>query len=335
MILVTGGTGLVGSHLLHFLLRENENVRTIKRVTSDLKQVKTVFETYNGTALFNKIEWVNADILDVPSLEDAFLGITQVYHCAALVSFSVPAYQELLKVNIEGTANVVNLCLANGIKKLCHVSSVAALGESLNGSPISEENHWNPEEDNNVYAISKFGAEMEVWRGSQEGLEVIIVQPSVIIGEGHWKGASGSFFTKVKKGIPKYPQGGTGFVDVQDVTKAMCLLMQSELKNVSFIISAENLSFQEAIAKIADNVGAKAPKTPAKNWQLSLLGVFQKLAGYITGKSQSLNTDSIRSLQHISEYDGNKITTVIPFKYSPINSTLKRVCAAFNTKQRH
>lgn len=332
MILVTGGTGLVGSHLLYFLLKENETVRAIKRTSSDLNPVKSVFKSYNAQSLFKNIEWVTADILDVPSLEDAFTAVTQVYHCAAMIRFSVSDYRALKKVNIEGTANVVNLCISHAIKKLCHVSSVGALGKSINGSPISEETQWNPEADNNVYAISKFGAEMEVWRGSQEGLDVIIIQPSLILGEGHWNSASGSFFTKVKKGIPKYPKGGTGFVDVQDVVKAMVLLMQSEVKNKSFLVSGTNLSYQEAITQIANNIGAKAPKTSAKNWHLSLLAFFQKFASVFTGKKSSLNKDSIRSIQHISEYDGSKITTVIPFEYSVIRNTLKRICAAFVKK---
>jgi dihydroflavonol-4-reductase len=329
MILVTGGTGLVGSHLLYFLLKENETTLAIKRPDSNLHPVKQVFESYNAIALFDKITWVTADILDVPALEDAFIGVTQVYHCAALLSFSESDYHLLKKTNIEGTANVVNLCIANHIKKLCHVSSVAALGASIDGSSISEETHWNPEADNNGYAISKFGAEMEVWRGSQEELNVIIVQPSVIIGAGHWHNVSGSLFSKVKKGIPKYPRGGTGFVDVKDVVKALHLLMKSDITNESFLLSGANLKYQEVITQIAQNIGAKNPTTSAKDWQLKLLAFFQKTGSIFTGKKTSLNKESIRSLQHISEYDGSKITIAVPFEYSNIDETIKRVSTAF------
>ena len=329
MILVTGGTGLVGSHLLYFLLKENQSVRAIKRANSNLDPVKNVFESYNAAALFNDIVWVITDVLDVPALEDAFKSITQVYHCAAFLSFAKSDYQQLKKTNIEGTANVVNLCIANGVKKLCHVSSVAALGESLNGAPISEETHWNPEANNNGYAISKFGAEMEVWRGSQEGLNVIIIQPSVILGEGHWKSASGSLFTKIKKGIPKYPKGGTGFVDVQDVVKALILLMKSDIKNESFVLSGTNLKYQDLITQIANNINVKPPKTSAEDWQLSLLAFFQKLGSVFTGKKSSFNKESITSLQNISEYNGAKITRFLPFKYSNMEETIKRVSAAF------
>lgn len=329
MILVTGGTGLVGSHLLYFLLKENENVRAIKRSNSNIKPVQDVFNSYGAAHLFNTIEWINADILDVPSLENAFMGVETVFHCAAKVSFATTDYKELLKVNIEGTANVVNLCIANRIKKLYHVSSVATLGESINGKPITEDTHWNPEANNNGYAISKFGAEMEVWRGSQEGLDVVIVQPSIVLGEGHWKSASGSLFSTIKKGIPRYPKGGTGFIDVRDVAKALCALMESDVKNESFILSSTNSTYQDSITQIAIKINANAPKTSVENWQLSVVAFLQKINHIFTGKKPSLNKETIYSLQNISEYDGSKITKVIPFSYTQIDDTINRVSKAF------
>ncbi len=332
MILVTGGTGLVGSHLLYLLLNTHESLRAIKRVSSDLSATKSVFKSYNAIALFDKIEWITADILDVPSLAEAFADITNVYHCAAHISFSNSDYQQLLKINVEGTANVVNLCIAKGVKKLCHVSTVAALGTSLDGSPIIEDTHWNPEAENMGYAISKFGAEMEVWRGSQEGLAVVIVQPSVIIGEGHWQGASGSIFSMVKNGIPKYPKGATGFVDVKDVVKAMYLLMKSEVTNESFLLSGTNLTYQEIISEISKAIGAKPTKKAVKNWQLWIVALLQKMMYVFTGKKPSLNKESIGSLQNISTYDGSKITKVIPFQYTTIAQTIKRVAVAFTAK---
>lgn len=329
MILVTGGTGLVGSHLLYFLVNDNQSVRAIKRKTSNLTAVKNLFLSFNNASLFDKIEWVNADILDVPSLEDAFKGVAQVYHCAAKLSFATSDYQELLKANIEGTANVVNLCIAHKVDKLCHVSSVAALGTPLQEEQITEKTDWNPEANNNGYAISKYGAEMEVWRGSQEGIPVIIVQPSVIIGEGHWNSGSGTLFTQIKKGIPKYPKGGTGFVDVKDVVQALTLLMNSTLKNESFILSGTNSSYLNIISKIATRIDAKIPKKPVEDWQLKVVAFFQKVGGFFTGKKSSLNKNTIYSMQHISAYNGSKITRETAFKYQPLIETINRVSSAF------
>src|SRR5690606_26945411 len=192
MILVTGGTGLVGAHLLYFLLNNGQKVKAIHRKSSDLNAVLQVFGYYTSEAkkLFNNIEWVEANLNDIPALTKAFQGVEYVYHAGAYVSFDPKNFSKLQKSNIEGTANVVNLCLEFGVKKLCHVSSIAAIGKS-ESEPIHEEMPWNPDDDNNVYAISKYGAEMEVWRGTQEGLDAVVVNPGVIIGSGFWNKGTG------------------------------------------------------------------------------------------------------------------------------------------------
>ena len=199
MILVTGGTGLVGSHLLFELVHTNENIRAIYRDEAKQVLVKKVFSYYSeeSNLLFNKIDWVKADLLDIPTLTEVFTGITHVYHCAALISFDPKDYHKLRKINIEGTANIVNLCIANTISKLCYVSSISTLGKKENHSHINEETHWNPDADNSVYGISKYGAEMEVWRGTQEGLKTVIVNPGLILGPGLWNSGSGLLFKEV------------------------------------------------------------------------------------------------------------------------------------------
>ena len=178
MILVTGGTGLVGAHLLYRLVSDNKKVKAIYRNERKIANTKRVFSSYTEdyNTLFNAIEWIQADLLDVPALSEAFIGVTKVYHSAAFVSFEPDKYQLLRKTNIEGTANIVNLCISNNIEKLCYVSSIATLSSTINTEFISEETEWNPEDDNSVYAITKYGAEMEVWRGTQEGLDAVMVQ---------------------------------------------------------------------------------------------------------------------------------------------------------------
>lgn len=253
MILVTGGTGLVGSHLLYFLLKKNERVRAIQRKNSELNSVKKVFALYTSEvdSLFNKIEWVEANITDIPALTLAFENITKVYHCAAFITFHPSKYRVLKKVNEEGTANIVNLCLANSIEKLCYVSSVATLGSSLKSKLISEKTDWNPDEKNSVYAITKYGAEMEVWRGTQEGLDAVIVNPGVILGTSPDGGGSNVIISLGASGIPFYPSGAMGIVDVQDVVKAMILLMESETKNQQFILVGENVTYKELLSELA------------------------------------------------------------------------------------
>ena len=158
-----------------------------------------------------------------------------MYHCAAFISFDTNDYFALRKINIEGTANLVNLCLANNIEKLCYVSSIATIGNSIKNELITEDTHWNPEEDQSVYAITKYGAEMEVWRGTQEGLIVIVVNPGIIIGAGFWRSGSGSLITRIYKGISHYTTGVVGFVDVLDVVMPLIQFMESDIKNERYI----------------------------------------------------------------------------------------------------
>src|SRR5690606_11777185 len=255
MILVTGGTGLVGSHLLYRLTRDNASVRAIYRNSHKLEAVKKMFSYYSEDVetLYNRIEWVEADVNDIPALSEAFKNVTYVYHCAAFVSFEPDKYHQLRKINIEGTANVVNLCISNTIQKLCYVSSIAAIGNETNPEKfITEKTGWNPEADHSVYAITKYGAEIEVWRGTQEGVDAVIINPGVIVGPSFWKsGGSGSFFQKIYKGFPYYTDGMTGYVDVGDVIEIMVQLMESDIKNEAFIVISENLSFKEFLSKVA------------------------------------------------------------------------------------
>ena len=251
MILVTGGTGLVGSHLLYKLTSQGKNVRAIYRNEVTKESVSEVFAlfTTDVSILLNKIEWVKADLNDLPALSNAFANVTLVYHCAAYISFDPKDYLLLRKVNIEGTANIVNLCIKNNVKKLCYVSSIAALGKELHHKKITEETYWNPETANNsVYGITKYGAEMEVWRGTQEGVPAVIVNPGIILGSGYWNQGSGTLFKMVKKGVAYKTTGKTGFVDVLDVVDVMVTLMESIIINERYILVAENVAFNDVFA---------------------------------------------------------------------------------------
>lgn len=327
MILVTGGTGLVGSHLLYFLLKENGKVRAIHRKNSDVASVKKVFALYTPDAesLFNKIEWVEANITDVPELILAFENITKVYHCAAFISFDPSKYKVLKKANVEGTANIVNLCLANNIQKICYVSSVATFGSTLNGGLISEENQWNPEERNSVYAITKFGAEMEVWRGTQEGLDAVIINLGVILGTSPNGDGSGTIIALGSSGIPFYPSGGMGVVDVQDVVKAMILLMDSEIKNEQFILVGENIPYKKLLSKLAQLFGKKMPSKKLPKKIMFFLSSADWLASKLFGKKRKLFKATVRSMFKTSFYDASKVKSSLEFQFTPLEVTLERI----------
>ena len=280
MILVTGGTGLVGSHLLYHLCLQNDAIRAIYRTASSLEKVKNVFSYYtDDTTLLDKIEWFLADITDVPAMIPAFTNVKHVYHCAAFISFNPKDYRQMRKVNIHGTAIIVNLCIDAKIDKLCFVSSIAAVGNSLNSNISTEEDEWNKELDNSGYSITKFGAEMEVWRASQEGVDVVIVNPGVILGSGFWNAGSGKLFSQVYNGFQFYTEGVTGFISVQDVVKPMILLMNSTVKNERFILVSENKSFKEIFFLIADGFDKKRPSIKIKPWQTN---IFWRVAWLIS-----------------------------------------------------
>ena len=330
MVLVTGGTGLVGTHLLLRLLQDNLAIRAIHREESDLKRVEKVFSYYvdNGPALFNKIEWVKADLNDIPALEIAFTDINYVYHTAALISFNPDDYKKLQKINAEGTANIVNLCIAKKIKKLCYVSTIGTIGKSLDGATATEENQWI-EQDANVYALSKYDAEMEVWRGTQEGLPVVIVNPGVIIGPGHWHSGSGTFFTTSSKGYSYYPPGGTGFITVDDVVRMMVGLMRSGIKNERYIAVSKNLKYQEILSLIAKNMGKPEPEKKLKYWQLEIGRYFDWIMNIFTNKGRQITKNSIQSLKHRDNYGNDKVKRALNFEFESLEDVVQFSCERF------
>ncbi|MCL6293847.1 NAD-dependent epimerase/dehydratase family protein [Jejuia spongiicola] len=327
MILVTGGTGLVGAHLLYKLVKNNETVRAIYRTERKLNNVKNVFSCYtdNYESLFKSIQWIQADLLDIPLLSEAFIGVTYVYHCAAFVSFEPNKYHLLRRTNIEGTANIVNLCISNDIEKLCYVSSIATTGHSINNEPITEDTEWNPEGDNSVYAITKYGAEMEVWRATQEGLDVVIINPGVILGAGIWRYGTGNLFKKANKGIKYYTAGSIGLIDVKDVVSIMVTLLKSDIKNERFILVAENWTYKQFLQEITKAVHAKSPKKEAKVWQLQLAWKLDWLAHKLTGKRRQLTRQLATSLNSKTNYSSTKIKKAIDFEFTPIDESITTV----------
>lgn len=333
MILVTGGTGLVGSHLLFKLVSNNETVRAIYRRDKTLNRVKHVFSYFSNEPelLFNKIEWFKADLNDIPKLQEAFNHVSHVYHCAAFVSFEPDKYKLLRKINIEGTANIVNLCISNSIEKLCYVSSIAALGH--NEDPyklITESTAWDPEADNSVYAITKYGAELEVWRGTQEGLDSVVVNPGIILGAGYWNGgSSGNLFKQIKSGMKYYVKGIAGYVDVFDVVEIMIQLMSSSIKNEGFILISENITFQCLQNKVAAALKVEPPKKEAKAWLLNLAWRIDWLSHKLFGKRRSLSKQTAKAALRITKYDNTKVKETLGFEFKSVDKSIEEVCQLY------
>jgi len=330
MILVTGGTGLLGSHLLLILVEAGHSVRAIHRKKSDLIRVEKVFGYYrkDGTELFNSIAWIVADINDIPALEIAFKNITHVYHAAALISFDPGDYKKLQKINAEGTANIVNLCIANNVQKLCYASTIGAIGRSIDGSTANEETPWTPLEAN-VYGLSKHAAEIEVWRGSQEGLPVVMVNPGVIVGPGFWDSGSGALFTTARKTYGFYPPGGTGFISVHDVVAMMIELMESPIKNERYIAVAENWTYQKILTEITQELGIKAPTKELKFWQLEIGRWLDGLKNLFLKSGRSITKSHIRSLKNRPIFDNQKIKDELGFEFRSVKNEIRFCCKKF------
>ncbi len=331
MILVTGGTGLVGSHLLYKLVEKGYKVRATYRSKKRVEAAKHVFSYYTKDVdvLFSKIEWIEANINDIPSLTNAFTNITKVYHCAAFISFDTRDYLTLRKINIEGTANIVNLCLSNNIEKLCYVSSIATIGKTESGTLINEDKHWNPDEDHNVYAITKYGAEMEVWRGTQEGLNAVVVNPGVIIGPGYWKSGSGSLINLVYKGLSYYTNGVVGYVDVKDVVLAMIELMNRDIQNKRYILVSENLSYKAFFTKVATQLHVKPPNKEASNFALNLAWRLDWLQSYIKNKRRRLTKHTAKTITTISCFSNKKVVADLNYTFIPIDKSIIELCPYF------
>ena len=331
MILVTGGTGQIGSRLLLNLTKNKAyKVRAIYRNTQSLEKIRQLFVKHSdsGAAQFDTIEWIQADLSNIPALEKAFEGVTFVFHCAGLISFQPQDFDKLIEVNVQGTANIVNLSIDFGVKKLCYVSSVATLS-TLPHTPIDEENDWNNEDNNTDYAISKHGAEMEVWRGSQEGLPVVIVNPSVVLGGDFADRGSGLLYKKVADGLRYYPAGATGFVGVDDVVRAMIALQFSEVIGERFVLNAANLTYQSLFEKIAKGLGVKAP---TKKISHKVLRRFARLDGFLSFlgiKKRTLTLQTADALGLIRTYNGDKIKEFIDFQYSDIDEVIQEICAKY------
>ena len=327
-VLVTGATGMLGSRLVSDLLINDFSVRALCRNRSRIDQFEKNVGFYPDSAqsFLSQIEWVEADLLDFPSVVRAADGVDYVFHCAAMVSFDSSEYKLMQDINITGTANVVDACLEKHIKRLFHVSSIAALGKNEHGFAANEETYWIPDKRHSGYSYSKFYSEMEVWRGINEGLEGVIVNPSVILGPGDWKSGSPSFFETSYKRLKFYTTGSTGFVDVRDVAAALIALAGDDKwaknKNKRYVLNSSNLSYKEFFAMVAKSVGVVPPKYLASKLLLGIGWRAAWLWGKILGTKALISKETVRNSIQKKMFDGTKITRATGFSYRPIETTI-------------
>ena len=321
MIVVTGGAGLVGNELITQLLAKGESVSAIYS--------KTPIANFNSPLL----QQIHCNVLDVVGLQEIMQGASKVYHCAAIVSFDPKQKANLYKINIEGTANVVNAALDAGVKKLVHVSSVASLGRIRNGVHINETMNWTEETSNSVYAQSKYLGELEVWRGIGEGLDAVIVNPSIILGAGNWESSSSKIFKNVYDEFPWYSEGTTGFVDVRDVCRAMIGLMESSISSERFIISAENLSYRNVFNLIAKAFNKQPPHKKVTPLLAKLVWRLEAIKSIFSGKAPLVTKETATTALALTRFENNKLLQHLQeFRYTSIEDSIAFTCKVLQQK---
>jgi nucleoside-diphosphate-sugar epimerase len=334
MVFVKGGTGMVGVRLIFDLLTNNNKVVALLRPGSSIQKFKSQLKFYTATPdkLMEQIQWVEGDVLDYESLLKQIPENAEVYHCAAFVSFRKEDRNKILETNVEGTANVVNACLQKKVKKLCHVSSIAAIGGKIKGQLVDETTPWSAS-GKSTYSLSKYYSEMEIWRGIAEGLSAVIVNPAVILGPGIWNQGSPSFFPLIDKGLKFFTKGTTSYVDVRDVSRAMIYLMNNEAEGSRFILATETLSYQQFFSLIADKLNVRQPKIYAN---LLITGVAWRLitlASIFTRNTPQITRQTHRVSHATDSYSGALFAQTAGFEYTPINQTVDYIARLYRQSQ--
>ncbi len=316
-IVVTGGTGFLGSHILRDLILQGyTNVFALKRVASRMDLVSDIE---------NKISWVDGDILDIKSLEELIDDTKGVIHSAAKVSYNPRDRRDVLKMNVEGTANVVNVCLSRKVEKLIFLSSVAAIGRSVNRTIVDEKVEWVVGDTTTNYGLAKHLAEMEVWRGMHEGLDVGILNPSMILGPSFWGTSSTKLFTYVARQGRLYPPGSNGFVDVRDVAMLSSKFLTSTVKNERIIAVSEMSKYKDLLAKIAGHLGKK----PASRSLGRLSASLAWRLSYFTS-NPSITKETVRITSSDFCYDNSKSKDIFGIKYRSIQESVRDTCDIYS-----
>jgi nucleoside-diphosphate-sugar epimerase len=328
MNLVTGATGLLGTHLMMELLSRGERVRALMRPSSSLQSVENVFR-FCKSDKFSDIEWMEGDVLDIDSLEQAMQGCTHVFHCAAIVSYHPAERDEMYRVNTEGTANVINVALHLGNIKVGFVSSIAAIGKAKNNEHVDEESEWVENELNTHYAITKQLSEMEFWRGIHEGLEGVAFNCGFIIGPGSFERSSPSLFRKLHEGMRFYPPGGTGFIAVTDAARCIADLTLGPTSRERYILVTENLSMKEIFQLVAQALEVRVPSQEAKPWILQLARMAEWIKEKITGRKALVTRETVKNASLRFYYDATKMQQATNLKATPISEAIKQTAAYF------
>ena len=323
--LVTGGTGFLGAHILYYLTNNNESPIALKRKNSCLKKIKNIFLSHGDSnlILFKKIKWKEVDLLDFYNTGKELKEVDTVFHCAAIVSFNTKMKNQLLDTNYYATKNLINFSLIHNVSKFCFISSVATLSKDINQAFFDEESWFSWSDKKSNYAISKYLAEMEVWRGFSEGLNGFIVNPSLIIGPGDDNGLFATMIKKLGNKTMFYPKGSSGFVDVRDVAKIVLKLAKLNVTNERYIINAYNMSFKKLLHIFAIKMNTTKPSVPINKSIVSIYLILSKLINSIIGKKTLLTNEMLEFLDGDLNYSNQKIKNKLNYQFIEFSKSLE------------
>ena len=328
MNLVTGATGILGSNLVFKLLQNNQSVVACKQKTSDIKKTEKLFSYYTSDYknLFAKIKWIDLDVCDIFSIEEALEGITTVYNCAGFVSFNKKDKKQLYNINEKGTANLVNACLHKKINALCHVSSIATINNLDYKHTLNESVFWKTSGKESDYAISKYKGECEVWRGIEEGLNAVIVNPGVILSPGFWDQSSSKLFSKCYNGNRFYTTGMAGYVSATDVAEAMIQLIDKRKFANRYIVIENNYSFQTILNHISTEFKKQNPSIKATKFLLNLARFSEGFLSIFKNKPPVITKSLIDSAFNTQLFSNTKLLNDLDYKFTPITLVSSQIC---------
>jgi len=324
MVAITGGTGILGMRFVYDLTVSGRKVRMLVRPDSDIELLERTLSFYHGAdaaELFSRIEFVEGDILDVFSLRDLLEGCDEMIHSAAMVSFHPRDADRMYQVNRQGTANVVNACLAYDVK-LLYVSSVAALGRTTNEKVLDESSLWKDSPINSNYAISKYNAELEVWRGIEEGLKAVIVNPSIILGAGGTDRSSGTLFGSVLGENPFYTEGLATAVDVRDVSRMALELFERGIASERFVLHSEQISYKDMFHEMAKVLGKRVPSIKASQGLLSIAWRVMAMKDFIFRTKSMITKETAQSAKNEYDYRTNKVRSVLGREFISVKDAI-------------